>query len=244
MKRLSNQKSIALITSIAILLLMTMAAGCSKYAKTVVFSKPAIRSRAVLYTPWNSTKKVCVLPFENISKESDADLKVMEIFLTELFSSRIFEDIVDPIQANAALLGMRIRNTNSLDKETIKALGDRLGVQYLILGTVTDYDYGKAKGSSSQVGLSTRMIDVNTGNILWTGNCYQNGATSMGRIFGFTNGPNPSELSKAICQTIISSLKSQIKKNGRGRSSLKAQQETRPQKTKIVTMDNSLEKRR
>jgi TolB-like protein len=247
-----NQKfrSVSLLTSIGIFLLMST--GCAFHGKTSVFSKPAIGSSSIFYAPWNPTKKVCVLPFDNISKEQDVNLKVMEIFLTELFSAGIFEDIVDPIQANAALGGMRIRKPDSLDKETIKALGDRLGVQYLILGSVTDYDYGKAKDSAAQVGLSVRMIDVDTGNILWTGNDYKNGDKSMGRIFGFTNGPNPSILTKGVCEDIISSLKGQIQKSSSGKS-FRAQQ--RPENTnkaqqlqntkaKVVTVDDPVDKRR
>ncbi len=238
-----NQKfrSVSLLTSIGIFLLMSL--GCANHEKTSVFSKPAIRSNTILYAPWNPTKKVCVLPFDNISKEQDVNLKVMEIFLTELFSGGIFEDIVDPIQANAALGGMRIRKPDSLDKETIKALGDRLGVKYLILGSVTDYDYGKAKDCSAQVGLSVRMIDVDTGNILWTGNGFKNGDKSMGRIFGFTNGPNSSELSKVVCQDIISSLTYQIRRNHNGKS-FRAQQPKVNAKAKVVTVDDPVEKRR
>jgi polysaccharide biosynthesis protein PelC len=248
-----NQKLrlVSSLTSIGIFLLMS--AGCGHNGKTSVFSKPTIGSNSILYAPWNPTKKVCVLPFDNISKEQDVNLKVMEIFLTELFSAGIFEDIVDPIQANAALGGMRIRKPDSLDKETIKALGDRLGVQYLILGSVTDYDYGKAKDSAAQVGISVRMIDVDTGNILWTGNDYKNGDKSMGRIFGFTNGPNPSALTKVVCEDIISSLQYQIRKSSNGRSfraqqqpqnTNKAQQQPQSTKAKVVTVDDPVDKRR
>jgi TolB-like protein len=238
-----NQKlrSVSLLILIGTFLLMSV--GC--HNKMSVFSKPAISSHTILYTSWNPTKKVCVLPFDNISKEQDVNLKVMEIFLTDLFSARIFEDIIDPIQANAALGGMRIRKPDALDKETIKALGDRLGVQYLILGSVTDYDYGKAKDSAALVGLSVRMIDVDTGNILWTGNSFKNGDKSVGRIFGFTNGPNSAELSKEVCQDIISSLKYQIQRSGNGHYSLKAQQQPKGNtKAKVVTVDDPVEKRR
>ncbi|MEW5802768.1 MAG: hypothetical protein AB1847_11770 [bacterium] len=240
MNNLSKVRFISLFTVIGAMLLMPL--GCSRLAKTSVFSKPAIGTNAILYAPWNPTKKVCVLPFDNISKEQDVNLKVMEIFLTELFSAGIFEDIVDPIQANAALGGMRIRKPDSLDKETIKALGDRLGVQYLILGTVTDYDYGKTKDAGSQVGLSVRMIDVDTGNILWTGNSFKNGDKSLGRIFGFTNGPNSSELSKVVCQDIITSLKYQIQRSSNERV-WKAQNLQEKPKAKVA-VDDPVEKRR
>lgn len=183
--------------------------GCSTN-NTAVFTKPTTGYNSVLYPPWNPSKKVCVLPFDNLTKESDAEFKVMEVFLTELFTAEIFEDIVDPTQANAALLGLRIRKTNSLDKETIKALGEKLGAPYLILGTVTEYTHGDSKSSASEIGLGVRMIDVDTGNILWTGNSHKDGKVSFGRILGFTDGPNLAQLTQEACQQIISSLYRQI----------------------------------
>ncbi|MEW6379091.1 MAG: hypothetical protein AB1611_05740 [bacterium] len=244
MNRLANQSFRSVFLSALIGILLLMSVGCSNHG-TAVFSKPTIKSRNILYSPWEPTRKVCVLPFDNVSKEQDVNLKVMEVFLTELFAADIFEDIVDPIQANAALGGMRIRKPDSLDKETIKALGDRLGVKYLILGTVTDFEYAKSKDSAALVGLSVRMIDVDNGNILWTGNCYKSGDMSAGRIFGFTNGPSSSKLSKEVCQQIVSSLKYQIRANSRTVSNFKAQAPS-PEKTrdKVVTVDDPVEKRR
>ncbi|MGA1875314.1 MAG: hypothetical protein ACMUIA_06890 [bacterium] len=218
--------SITVSTSIIVSLIVCslLFLGCAEHKTAAVFTKPVTDYRAILYAPWNPTKKVCVLPFGNLGKESDAELKVMEIFLTELFSAGIFEDIVDPVQANAALGGLRIRKADSLDRETIKALGERLEAQYLILGTVTEYAYGKSKGSASEVGLSVRMIDADTGNILWTGNCNKDGNASLGRIFGFTDGPNPAELGQEACQQIIHSLKQQIKRSYQRQYSQKARQ--------------------
>ena len=257
MKYFSERRvcTISLFFSLGLMVLLLF--GCSRYSNVAVFSKPVTDHNAIYYTPWNPTKKVCVLPFENLSKESDADLKVMEIFLTELFSGRIFEDIVDPVQANAALQGLRIRKPNSLDKETIKALGERLGVQYLILGTVTDYTYGKNKGSAAQVGLNVRMLDVDNGNILWTGNCYKDGSISLGRIFGFTDGPNPAKLSKEASLHIIHSLQSQMRRNSSKKTvvkvknankdkaeELKANEEIKKEEQVVINHQDSVEKRR
>ena len=152
-----------LSTSITIMFIFS---GCSTANRTAFFTKPVVVPEVVTYRPWTPNRSVCVLPFENLSKDTDADIKVREIFVTELFRAHIFKDIVDIVEANAALMSLRIRKPNSMDKETIKAIGERLGVDYLILGVLTEYGYGKGNESGAEVGLSVRMIAVDDDYIL------------------------------------------------------------------------------
>ena len=184
--------------------------GCSTANRTSFFTKPVIAPEVVTYHPWTPNRTVCVLPFENLSKDTDADIKVREVFVTELFRSHIFKDIVDSVEANAALMSLRIRKPNSLDKETIKALGERLGTDYLILGVLTEYGYGKSKESGAEVGLSVRMLDVENGNILWTANNFKMGTNSLSRILGISQGPSPMELTREVVVEIVSALSQQI----------------------------------
>ena len=184
--------------------------GCANTNRTAFFSKPVIVPEVVTYRPWSPNKSVCVLPFENLSKDTDADIKVREIFVTELFRAHIFKDIVDIVEANAALMSLRIRKPNSMDNETIKAIGERLGVEYLILGVLTEYGYGKSNESGAEVGLSVRMIEVENGNILWTANNFKMGTNSLSRILGISQGPSPMELARKVVEEIVSALSYEI----------------------------------
>jgi len=196
-----------LITSAAILLILN---GCGTANRTSFFTKPVIAPGLVTYRSWSPNKKVCVLPFENLSKDTDADIKVREVFVTELFRAQIFNDIVDVVEANAALMSLRIRKPNSLDKETIKAIGERLEVDYLILGVLSEYGYGKGKESGAEVGLSVRMIEVENGNILWTANNFKMGTNSLSRILGISQGPSPMELTRQVVEEIVTALYQEI----------------------------------
>lgn len=199
--------AIFLIISITILFICP---GCGTMNRTTLFTKPIIAPELVTYRPWNPNRTVCVLPFENLSKDTDADIKVREVFVTELFIAQVFKDIIDVVEANAALMRLRIRKPNSLDKETIRALGEMLGADYLILGLVTEYGYGKGKESGSEVGLSVRMIDVDTGNILWTANNFKMGTNSLSRVLGISQGPSPMELTREVVGEIVAALKYEI----------------------------------
>lgn len=207
--RNSTRSKIAffLITTAAILFIVN---GCGTTNRTAFFTKPVIAPGLVTYRSWSPNKKVCVLPFENLSKDTDADIKVREVFVTELFRAQIFKDIVDVVEAKAALMSLRIRTPNSLDKETIKAIGERLEVDYLILGVLTEYGYGKGKESGAEVGLSVRMIEVESGNILWTANNFKMGTNSLSRILGISQGPSPLELTRVVVEEIVSALYQEI----------------------------------
>jgi hypothetical protein len=63
---------------------------------------------------------------------------------------------------------LKVRETDSFGKDTIKTLGDNLGVQAIIFGTVSEYTERTSKGALFAVSL--RMFDVETGSILWLGN--------------------------------------------------------------------------
>ncbi len=202
-----NLIAFLLITTATILFVCS---GCGTTNRTAFFSKPVIAPDFVVYRPWTPNRTVCVLPFENLSKDTDADIKAREIFVTELFRAHIFKDIIDIVQANAALMSLRIRKPNSLDKETIKAIGERLEADYLILGVLTEYGYGKGKESGAEVGLSVRMIDVKTGNILWIANIFKMGTNSLSRILGISQGPSPMELARQVVEEIVSSLSFEI----------------------------------
>jgi len=202
----------SMILSILIIVLSgLLGTGCG--TKPMVVGKPSTGENAYPYTAWSPNKKVCILPFENLSKDTDADIKVREILLTELFGAHIFNDIVDLVEANAALMSLRIRKPNSLDKETIRALGEKVDAGYLILGVVSDYGFGKHKDSGARVSISIRMIDVETGTIIWTANHFKKGDNALGRIFGINEGPTPVELTRKICAEIVSSLERAIRDN-------------------------------
>lgn len=220
-----NTKNIFIFLLLNIIFFLTLT-GCGTVNNTALFTKPIIVPEVISYRAWYPNRTVCVLPFDNLSKHEDADIKVREIFVTQLFMAHIFEDIVDLVEANAALMSLRIRKPYPLDKETIKALGERLEADYLILGVVTEFKYGKEKESGSEMGLSVRMIEVSTGNILWTAYNYKMGTNSMGRIFGLSQGPTPMELANDVVNEVVNALEDEIAKqqrineseSGRGRS--------------------------
>ncbi len=107
--------------------------------------------------------KLAVIPFENESSSPEAGRVVSKLFSTEL-------------QAKTTLAIMpdhEIRNRIGLEEvkpgspRYFTELGKKLGVSTLVTGTITEYRYRRSLGEAPVVGITVRMIDVTSGNLLW-----------------------------------------------------------------------------
>ena len=133
-------------------------------------------------------KKVAVLPFENFSKDHFADKKMREILVTTLLAS----EIVDVTEMGEVVQVMDKQGLTSDTeqpsfgaKDIAKALGQALGVQGIILGSVEEYSIIRSSaGSYPEVSFSLRMIDTKTGTIIWSVIHSEKGSRILPSILG------------------------------------------------------------
>ena len=193
-----------------LLLIMLLAgvAGCGG-ATTRLFSKPIADSAYVTYQEWGPNRNVAVLPFINVAKDKDAGLKVRELFIAELYMSGSFKDLVDEGEMLEVMKKLKIRETDAFSKDTIKTLGDNLGAQAILFGTVEEYSERTTKGA--QFAVSMRMVDVETGAILWLGNASMEGGGSVSEALGLSDGPTVIEVAREVLGDLIDDLASEIR---------------------------------
>lgn len=182
-------------------------AGCGG-ATTRMFTKPIAETPHVTYQEWGPNRNVAVMPFVNVSKDRDAGLKCRELFITELYISGAFEDIVDEGEMLEVMRKLKIRETDALGKDTIKTLGDNLGVQALIFASVEEYTERSAK--SATFAISVRMVDVETGEILWLGNASQEGGGSISEALGLSEGPVVLDIARGVIEDLIDDIASEV----------------------------------
>lgn len=129
-------------------------------------------------------KTVAVLPFENITTDKLCAERVQRIFLTELLSREAFK-VVEPGLVTRAMRRDQLEPA-ALTPEEIKRLGTALGAEALFMGTVLEYDEGRAGGSapSPRVKLLLRLVDVDSGTTVWSVSREAGGATVTARLFG------------------------------------------------------------
>jgi len=128
--------------------------------------------------------KVAVLPFTNNTKDEFSAQRIRDITSTQILAMGIF-DVVNRGVVDNALRELAIDEDTPLDRQLTKKLGQRLGVQGLILGTVNDV--GEARRGSfnyTQVSLTLELIDTDSALVLWRDSDHLSGYSLTDRLFG------------------------------------------------------------
>jgi len=128
--------------------------------------------------------RVAVLPLTNLTTDRFAGDRVREILVVELAALDIFE-VAENGSVNRTLRTLKVTDVEELDPPTIAAIGKELGVQGLFLGTVMDFRERRAGNlAAPEIALSLRLVDVESGVVVWAGNDARAGLSLGTRLFG------------------------------------------------------------
>ena len=105
-------------------------------------------------------QRVAVLPFDNLSSNSDASRVVADVLSLRLASEQGFE-LIDPATLRAAALAARIGSFREIGSDDLAHLASALGTSLFIRGTI--YDYSAQPG----VEMELSLVDISTGKVLW-----------------------------------------------------------------------------
>ena len=84
-----------------------------------------------------------------------------------------------------ALSESGVAEVEKMNKETIQKVGQQLGVQALITGTVQDFQVERTGATpSASVVLSFKMIEVDSGVVIWTVSVSHEGSGLASKLFG------------------------------------------------------------
>jgi len=154
------------------------------------------------------SKSIAVLPFANFSGTEDAGRLVYNAIIVDLLKKRIFR-VLEPGEVDKVLREERVRITDKVDLATLEILRKRLQVDYLMVGSVNEYDYQKSQNREvPRIGITLRIIDINTGQIAWAANHNRKGDDSE-LIFGWRTISSISRLTSVITSQIVNKIKIQ-----------------------------------
>jgi hypothetical protein len=135
-------------------------------------------------TNFGFIKRVAVLPFENLTSDRFAEKKVRDIFVTSLLSTEVI-DVPELGEVMKALESQGITSSEAVTGEVARALGQILGVQGLVLGTVEEYSVNRTlSGACPEIAITLRMLDAKTGNIIWSVSHSERGGRFLPTVFG------------------------------------------------------------
>jgi TolB-like protein len=120
------------------------------------------------------THRIAVMPFQNKSNHRDAGMIVTYMFLVDLFKNAGFEP-VEYGEIRKMVVNLRIRHKGELDYNNIREMSEALGVDGILVGTVTLYSDGLDTSSPPEVAVSARLINARKNRIIWSDSLQVNG---------------------------------------------------------------------
>lgn len=161
-------------------ILVSITAGCG--GATIKYINPSANLSYI--------KKVAILPFNNFSDDKYAGEKTRSALTIDLMARHVF-DVMEQGEVSK-VMGMIFREEGfeegravQMDKDMVKMLGEKLGVQAVILGSVNEYSSSRGGGGSNNVvSISMRMIDTSSGIILWQANTTEVGNSMLRKMLG------------------------------------------------------------
>ena len=154
----------------------------------------------------DETATLAVLPLVNLSKYTEASEIVMNSLLVELLDLDLFE-IVDPGIVDEVILQKRIRYTDRLPMETMQELGSRMGANYLLLGSIHQFDMITDKVEILPViSISLRIVGSETGTIVWAATHTKRGDDTES-VFGLGRIDTLERLTAVTVKEITGTLK-------------------------------------
>lgn len=162
------------------LLVALLVTGCAGSMRPTRFTNPRIDFAFV--------ERVAVIPFENVSSDSLAGFRATRLLVTELLASGAV-DVVEPGEVSAAIARFPGRVTRP-SVEQIVSLGQSLGVQAVIAGTVAQSELLRSGASGiPTVTIDAQMIETETGAIIWAATHTEKGSTAAARLLGTQGEP-------------------------------------------------------
>ncbi|BCA79347.1 lipoprotein [Desulfuromonas sp. AOP6] len=150
---------------------------------------------------------VAVLPLENHSAEKFAAERLRDVVTTELLARRLFKVVEKGDLRRFLREEVAEAETVSLDSTTAKRMGKALNIDAYLAGSVDDYsEIRNGSYSYPQVALTLRLVDVQTGRIIWQASGSARGYSSFGRIFGFSS-PSVNEVSYRLVRDLLKTLR-------------------------------------
>jgi TolB-like protein len=139
---------------------------------------------------------VAVLPLVNLTSHPNAGRIVSDLLITELYSNTDFQ-IMEQTEMLEKLKGKEEDLDQVLDKTVAYKVGEALGVDTVIFGSVTEYRYKRGLDEDPVIGVNIRMLDVKDNRILWAGS-----KSGTGGCFWFCED-SLNRLAQKVCHDLV-----------------------------------------
>lgn len=144
-------------------------------------------------------RNVAVLPLVNLTSHPQAGRIVGDVLSTELYAVSGFH-LMERTEMQERINASDDDVEAVMDKAVAQKLGKELGADLVVYGSVSEFRYKRGIDQSPAVGINLRMLDVNTGEVLW--------AASMSKTGGcfITCDDSLNRLAQVVCRDMVQAM--------------------------------------
>jgi hypothetical protein len=145
-----------------------------------------------------SIRKVAVMPFVNLTRETNASDRVRDVFMTMLQATGGVY-VVPPGEVGRGISRTGMSNPSAPSSEEVVRLAKIVEADAVITGTVREYgDVRSGSTTANLVSISLQMMEAQTGKVVWSASSTQGGVTTTDRLFGGGGEPMNPVTQKAV----------------------------------------------
>jgi curli biogenesis system outer membrane secretion channel CsgG len=180
---------------------------------------------AVVFAPLaiaDEKPRIAVLEFANKADNQwwhrGGASAAQDVFVTELVKSGKFR-VIDRERLDALMREKNLTLSGDVDASSAIKIGKLLGVKYFLTGAVTEYGNTKVGGSGFGISagkkkfvaaLNARIIDAETGEILWADESSKEQKSLKVRVFGVGGGVDDDRMFDKVMKPAIKELAASI----------------------------------
>jgi curli biogenesis system outer membrane secretion channel CsgG len=183
-----------------------------------VLAAPALTSAAGSDKP-----RIAVLEFKNKADNQwwyrGGAEAAQDVFVTELVKSGKFR-VIEREQLQALMQEKNLSLSGDIDPQTAIRAGKLLGLNYLLTGAITEYGNTDVSGGARGVyagkrkfvaAMNARLIDTETGEILWADEARAEEASIKVSVFGAGGGVDDERMFDKVMKPVIQQLTASLK---------------------------------
>jgi hypothetical protein len=150
-------------------------------------------------------RSVAVMPFENLSRESQAGERVRDVFANSLLSTGAVY-VIPAGEVSRGIVRAGILNPAVPSGEEIAKFAGIIKVDAVITGTVTEYGaVTSGNATANVVSMNVQMIEIQSQRIVWTASATEGGISIWDRLFG-AGGEPMNDVTMAAVNNVLDKL--------------------------------------
>jgi hypothetical protein len=150
-------------------------------------------------------RTVAVMPFENLSRESQAGERVRDVFANSLLSTGAVY-VIPAGEVSRGIVRAGILNPAVPSGEEIAKFAGIIKVDAVITGTVTEYGaVTSGNATANVVSMNVQMIEIQSQRIVWTASATEGGISIWDRLFG-AGGEPMNDVTMAAVNNVLDKL--------------------------------------